>query len=103
MCLSFWFFSYSGRGSHIFRKSQIFLNFKYFLNICQHFPEPATSQLYPAPVCQHSRDTVRLYEHTCRCARGPAAVDTDTRGNTRGNCTGHATAEDTRENLAKVQ
>ena len=54
-------------------------------------------------MCQHSRDTVRLYEHTCRCARGPAAVDTDTRGNTRGNCTGHATAENTRENLAKVQ
>ena len=95
----------SGRGSNIFRKSQIFLNFKfkYFLNILRYFPEPATSQLYPAPVCQHSRDTVRLYEHTCRCARGPAAVDTDTRGNTRGNCTGHATAEDTRENLAKVQ
>ena len=62
--------------------------------------EPATRDLFPAPICKHSKETIRLYDNTCRCARGPTAVDTSTRGLVRGNCTG--LDEDTDDNLSKV-
>ena len=62
--------------------------------------EPATRDLFSAPICKHSKETIRLYDNTCRCARGPTAVDTSTRGLVRGNCTG--LDEDTRDNLNKV-
>ena len=62
--------------------------------------EPATRDLFPAPICKHSKETIRLYDNTCRCARGPTAVDTSRRGLVRGNCTG--LDEDTDDNLSKV-
>ena len=62
--------------------------------------EPATRDLFSAPICKHSKETIRLYDNTCRCARGPTAVDTSTRGLVRGNCTG--LDEDTDDNLSKV-
>ena len=64
------------------------------------FAEPATRDLFPAPVCQSSQKSVRLYDNTCRCARGSAAVSLGPTGRARGNCSG--LDEDIGDNLDKV-
>ena len=47
-----------------------------------------TPDLFPAPVCKNKGAAVRLYDNTCRCARGQAATDYTHSGQARGNCTG---------------
>ena len=47
-----------------------------------------TPQLLPAPVCQSKGQVERLYDNTCRCARGNTALDISISGRARGNCTG---------------
>ena len=58
-----------------------------------------TDRLQPAPVCQTKGQVERLYDNTCRCARGNTAVDVST-SVPRGNCTG--LEDDTTDNLEKV-
>jgi len=62
--------------------------------------EPATQDLFDAPLCKSKGKVVRLYDNTCRCDRGESAVDLDTRGRIRGNCTG--LEDDDTDNLDKV-
>ena len=47
-----------------------------------------TPDLFPAPVCKNKGAAVRLYDNTCRCARGQDATDYTPSGQPRGNCTG---------------
>lgn len=60
-------------------------------------PEP---NLFDAPVCRNKGAAVRLYDNTCRCARGETALDYDLLGKPRGNCTG--LEDDASDNLDKV-
>jgi len=62
--------------------------------------EEANPDLFPAPVCQSKGKAKRLYENTCRCSRGKAALDFDLHGNPRGNCTG--LEDNAKDNLDKV-
>jgi len=59
-----------------------------------------TPDLFPAPVCKTKGAAVRLYDNTCRCARGLAATDYTPSGQARGNCTG--LEDDKDDNLDKV-
>eukprot|EP00090_Calanus_glacialis_P046480 TRINITY_DN9154_c0_g1_i1.p1 TRINITY_DN9154_c0_g1~~TRINITY_DN9154_c0_g1_i1.p1 ORF type:complete len:403 (-),score=92.87 TRINITY_DN9154_c0_g1_i1:93-1301(-) len=59
-----------------------------------------TSDLFPAPVCRNKGAAVRLYDNTCRCARGLDATDYGPSGQPRGNCTG--LEDDQTDNLDKV-
>ena len=81
-------------------QTRLVIMYTALLSLSVMISEPPTATLFPAPVCQHSREAVRLYDNTCRCARGPSAIDTDLEGKVRGNCTGQD--EDTGDNLNKV-
>ena len=59
-----------------------------------------TPRLLPAPTCQTKGHVARLYDNTCRCARGITALDITVTGARRGNCTG--VEDDTSDNLEKV-
>lgn len=60
-----------------------------------------TERLVPAPRCLTKGKVERLYDNTCRCARGNTAVDTSpVTGLPRGNCTG--LEDDKSDNLEKV-
>jgi len=59
-----------------------------------------TPDLFPAPVCKTKGAAARLYDNTCRCARGQDATDYTPSGQPRGNCTG--LEDDQTDNLAKV-
>ena len=60
-----------------------------------------TPKLLPAPTCQNKGSVERLYDNTCRCARGNTAVDVSrATGLPRGNCTG--LEDDATDNLDKV-
>jgi len=59
-----------------------------------------TPDLFPAPVCRNKGAAARLYDNTCRCARGLDAMDYGPSGQPRGNCTG--LEDDQTDNLNKV-
>jgi len=50
--------------------------------------EDPETDLFEAPVCRNKGAQARLYDNTCRCARGATALDFDLLGTARGNCTG---------------
>jgi len=61
--------------------------------------EKPTEFLTQAPVCKNKGPT-RSYKNTCRCDRGPTALDFDLLGAPRGNCTG--LDDDKNDGLDKV-